>query len=456
MRPGLFSKLLVLLACVLPGGSLHAETLNYDPFGSVEIYRPKSIPACTVILVSGAQGWKGEAAETGARISKEAGCLVAGVDLPRWEQVLENEKMFCPSGDLARLSLYMQKVLKCERYIPPVLVGLGEGSVPVYAALVQTPYNSLGGIAFDFCPDFPAVPRSCFERDFRFVRSGDGRVSFLPYAAMEDPLFVFQGGSPAGCSVSSIGEYLQKIPAARFQPRPHDWMPAFRKAVSELLMRLPAAPAVAPAGDLPLVELPSSGERDILIVVLSGDGGWVDLSRDVADELASRKYAVLGFDTLRYFWNLQSARKASGDLDRIITSYLTAWKKKKALLIGYSWGADVLPFMVRDLPETSRRALLGVALIGPSTKTEFEFNVAELERDSEPTGERLLPALKRLAPFPVLCLGGMNERESACRAFERSGEQLPNMKVMMVEGGHMFGRERGELVDLILRHFGVE
>jgi len=454
MRVTYVSKLLAIAVLLLSPALVCAESIAYEPFGEVAIYRPADAPLCSVIFVSGVEGWKGESAQMAARISKEARCLVAGLDLPRWEQSLKEEKAFCPSGDFARLALYMQKTLGYKRYIPPILVGRGAGSVLVYAALAQAPYGSLGGIVFDFCPDFPAVGRSCLEHDFRFTRTGDKSGSFLPFAGLQDPFIVLQDTSPAGCSVESISDYLEKIPMARLEPRGRDWMPIFRQSVFELLHRFPAAPSVAGARELPLIEMPSP-ERDVAVLILSGDGGWVDLARDIADELSSRKFAVIGFDTLQYFWNKQSPETASADLNRIVTAYQTGWKKKKILLVGYSWGADLLPFMVRDLPESTRQAVAGVALIGPSRKTEFEFDVAELERNSEATGALILPAVKKLAPLPVLCLGGLNEHESVCRAIERSQAELPNVKVQMLEGGHMFGRERGELLDLILHHFGL-
>jgi len=38
------------------------------------------------------------------------------------------------------------------------------------------------------------------------------------------------------------------------------------------------------------------------------------------------------------------------DLTRILRHYLPAWNRQKVVLVGYSMGADVLPFLISRLP----------------------------------------------------------------------------------------------------------
>ena len=97
--------------------------------------------------------------------------------------------------------------------------------------------------------------------------------------------------------------------------------------------------------DLPLLELPEPGSTgDTLAIIVSGDGGWAGLDRDVASQLAERGFPVVGLNTLQYFWTPRTPDGAAADLARILRTYLAAWKRKDALLIGYSLGAEVLPY----------------------------------------------------------------------------------------------------------------
>ena len=105
---------------------------------------------------------------------------------------------------------------------------------------------------------------------------------------------------------------------------------------------LPPPPATL--ADLPLVEVPATGTGDTFAVLLSGDGGWAGLDQDVAAALSTQGIPVVGLDSLRYFWTPRTPDGLAADTDRMIRYYLAHFVKQRVLLIGYSQGADVLPF----------------------------------------------------------------------------------------------------------------
>jgi type IV secretory pathway VirJ component len=57
--------------------------------------------------------------------------------------------------------------------------------------------------------------------------------------------------------------------------------------------------------------------------------------------------------------------------------YLAAWRKDQVDLVGYSFGAEVLPFIVARLPEELRTRIGSITLIGPSPTALFEIHVAD-------------------------------------------------------------------------------
>ncbi|PWT94036.1 MAG: hypothetical protein C5B54_00705 [Acidobacteria bacterium] len=451
-------KYFVALFIISYGLALYAqETITYDKFGNVAIFRPSGTPGCVVEVVSGSEGWKGDVTEIARRIAAENGCLVAGIDLNSYQQYQIGEKGFCPGGDLVGLAIYMQKTLGYKKYLPPVILGYREGSVLAYVSLAQTTNNYLGAVTFGFCPDFAAgIGRSCQERKIT-KRIKDKKVTFPPYNGLEVPLYVFTTSDPVSCSIDSVPNFFKNIPKVKVQPLTKDWMASFKPLLPEFMKGMPAAPKVSGVTDLPLHEYPSKGKSDTLVVILSGDGGWGDLGRDMAEQLADKNFAIIGFDTLRYFWNLRTPEESARDLNRIITTYLPAWNKKKVLLIGYSYGADLVPFMVRHLPKDTQPLVAGVALIGPSVKTEFEFNVSQLQKENgPPKGEPLLPLLKHIPNTPVYCIGGMKETDSLCHKIEVTKRELPNVSVEMVPGNHIFKNEGEEFSNKILTHFGLQ
>jgi len=97
---------------------------------------------------------------------------------------------------------------------------------------------------------------------------------------------------------------------------------------------------------VPLTEVRADGSRDKrLAVMLSGDGGWAQLDRTIAATLAKHGIDTVGWDSLSYFWKAKTPEQAATDLGRVMSHYLSSWHKDRVLLIGYSFGADALPFM---------------------------------------------------------------------------------------------------------------
>jgi type IV secretory pathway VirJ component len=187
-----------------------------------------------------------------------------------------------------------------------------------------------------------------------------------------------------------------------------------------------------------------SGVNDTFAVLFSGDGGWAGIDRDVADVLASRGIPVAGWDSLRYFWTARTPSGVSGDLDRILRYYAEHWHRKKALVIGYSQGADVLPFAVNRLPPASRALVEKTALIGIGQTAAFEFHVSNWFG----SGNGELPIgveMAKMSADKTLCLYGSGDDDSICPKVRPA-----NATVVKLPGGHHFGGSYGHLADVIL------
>ena len=78
------------------------------------------------------------------------------------------------------------------------------------------------------------------------------------------------------------------------------------------------------------------------------------LDQDIAAALSAKGIPVVGLDSLRYYWTTRTPEGLAADTDRMIRYYLAHFGKKRVLLIGYSQGADVLPFAVNRLPAATQ------------------------------------------------------------------------------------------------------
>ena len=86
-----------------------------------------------------------------------------------------------------------------------------------------------------------------------------------------------------------------------------------------------------------------------------------------------KKVSVVVLNTERYFWTKKNPAQLGHDLETIMTKYSGKWGKTKVVFIGYSMGAEVLPFAINHLGEKSKIQLLDNIFIAPSQKAIFRL-----------------------------------------------------------------------------------
>jgi type IV secretory pathway VirJ component len=229
-----------------------------------------------------------------------------------------------------------------------------------------------------------------------------------------------------------------------------NWLPQFYDSYHRLVtgagvpgMTGMTAPDIR---DLPLTETPATMPSNRIAVLLTGDGGWAGLDRNVAAQLAARGLSTVGFDSLRYFWQARTAEETAKDLERVLRHYLASWRAERFVLVGYSFGADALPFIVRRLPADLRARLVTMNLLGLSQSASFEVHVTDWIPGVESRGEPVQPELLQLTGVRTLCLYGDGEQDALCPS-------LPADRVTSerVGSGHHFSGDYTALADRILR-----
>jgi type IV secretory pathway VirJ component len=150
-----------------------------------------------------------------------------------------------------------------------------------------------------------------------------------------------------------------------------------------------------------------------VVLFISGDGGWGEPEKGISRDLAKSGASVVGWNSLHYYWKKRSPDGAAADLERIARHYMASWHKKRLVLVGYSSGADVLPFLVNRLPEDVRSAVSTIVLMGLSPYTDFEFYLTNrLGRTSSSAECRVKPELEKLRGMNVKIFCFCSEEDS--------------------------------------------
>ena len=194
-------------------------------------------------------------------------------------------------------------------------------------------------------------------------------------------------------------------------------------------------PRAAPTDvrDLPLTEVPAPAGGDMLALLITGDGGWAPLDQQLSAELARGGIPVVGLSSLEYFWHARTPEFAARDIAEVLQHYLTTWQRSRIMLIGYSRGAQVLPFIVNRLPSDLHARLSSVNLLGLAANATFEVSAASWIGTGAAPSMPVAPELARIASVPVLCVYGEDERDSLCPSLAQT-----NVTPFKLGSGHHF------------------
>jgi len=459
MRLGVACALAVALWSA-PAG-LRAETFSFGRFGEVTVVRSAPTPSRVAIFMSGDGGWNSGVVEMANALAAQD-TLVLGVNTPRYLQAVARGSDACnyPAADFEALSQYAQKKLALPHYVVPLLVGYSSGATLAYATLVQAPIDTFrGAISLGFCDDLPLRKPFCKGHGLSSQLSKDGKnVVVAPAPELALPWIVLHGTIDQVCDLKQTAVFVAGTGKAKLDTLDKvghgfsveaRWRPPLLAGLNEIATRqTPAETAHDEAvSDLPLVEIPVQGAAsDVLAVVVSGDGGWASIDREVGNALAQHGVAVVGLDSLQYFWTRRTPEQSAADLGRILTHYLAAWHKTRAALVGYSRGADVLPFMASRLPPELRAKIALVALLGPATSVDFEFHLSDwLGGAASDQALPTKPEVEKLRGLNVVCMHGKEETDSLC-------PQLPADLARRDEraGAHHFDGDYEALAQAIL------
>jgi type IV secretory pathway VirJ component len=437
-------------------------TLHFGHFGTVSMYRPTAAPTSVVLFFSGDGGWNQGVVDM-ARAAAASGTLVLGVDTPRYLKSMDARGDRCSyfAADAEALSQFAQKSLGLAHYLPPVLVGYSSGAGLVYATLAQAPENTFqGALSIAFDPLLPTQTSPCDRNGLRSTvgPNGHGRrvgaVERLPA-----PWLILQGDEDVVSPIDSVAAFARDIPGSEIVRLPHvghgfskpmAWMPQFKSALTRLAAT-PASDATsrpAPLGGLPVVELAApANPTDFFAIVLSGDGGWASIDKQIGEELVKSGVPTVGFNSLQYFWQKRSPQETSLDLARMSRHYQAAFHRERVILIGYSLGADVLPLMTSRLPVELLDQVRLIAFLGLGHQTDLEFRMGDWLAAQHPAAFKLLPEMQKLQGRPMLCVYGTKEDDSLC-------PDLPVglAEIIELKGGHHFDGDFHGLARLILAH----
>jgi type IV secretory pathway VirJ component len=195
---------------------------------------------------------------------------------------------------------------------------------------------------------------------------------------------------------------------------------------------------------LPVSVFGSNDSLKPVLFYITGDGGWNRFSNAFVQTLNKKGYAVVGLNAREYFWHKKTAQETANALSLIIAGQMKGRKSKSFVLIGYSFGADVMPFVVTHSGRDTIANLQQVVLMSPSTKTDFEVHLSGMMGLGTSSGESVPAEVNKISK-PVLFVFGNKEND-----FPLKDVHIKNYKTVILPGGHHYDGDPAAVCNIIL------
>jgi type IV secretory pathway VirJ component len=182
-----------------------------------------------------------------------------------------------------------------------------------------------------------------------------------------------------------------------------------------------------------------------IIFYISGDSGFNTFSKNFGKNLHAFGYDVFALNTESYFWNKKTPEQTSADIEKYINQQLTGRQNQKVILIGFSFGADVTPFVYNRFSDSLKNNIEKVFIIGPSKSNDFKIHLGEYFGQEIKGSLQVIPEINQMKNVPVMVI--LSDFEFA--HFPYKDIKLANYKMKYIAGDHHYGGNTKMLASFI-------
>ncbi len=185
---------------------------------------------------------------------------------------------------------------------------------------------------------------------------------------------------------------------------------------------------------LPVITYPSSNPFSRRILFLfSGDGGWIDFEDQLATEFSKRGFFVVGFNSRSYFWEKKTPQQTTDDILLLVKKYTGTYKTNRIYLCGYSFGADVLPFIYNRLPAVVKNKVVALELLSPFATSDFMVHTSDLLNIADDNNPYKVQPEVETIDIPIYCFYGEQETPKPLKDIK-----INNFTLDIVPGAHKY------------------
>jgi type IV secretory pathway VirJ component len=196
---------------------------------------------------------------------------------------------------------------------------------------------------------------------------------------------------------------------------------------------------------LPVV-IRNNGENTTpLIFHITGDGGMVRFDTKLCRTYRNNGYSFIALSSLKYFLTVKSPTKVARDMIPLIERYFKDWNKEEIILVGFSFGAEITPFLFEQLPEELKEKVKLVVLLTPAKTSDFRIHLRDMIGfDKKNEVYNVADETAKIKSTKILAVYGKKEKHISLKDNKQA-----NLKILFIRGGHDF-KDNNFVFDLIM------
>ncbi len=202
--------------------------------------------------------------------------------------------------------------------------------------------------------------------------------------------------------------------------------------------------AVCQNSDLPLRIKSAPVSAYPMVFYITGDAGWNTFDNKMANEYVEEKMPYVAINSFRYFWSKKNPDQFTKDIVPVLYRYQKEWNKKEIIMIGYSFGAEIIPFLMNRLPNDLKEKIKLIALITPSQTSDFTIHLNDMLTFNGKYEYDVVAEIGKISTTNIFCFFGANETP----IFDASHQQM-NLKICLVKGGHHFSDAKAVMKQIL-------
>lgn len=203
----------------------------------------------------------------------------------------------------------------------------------------------------------------------------------------------------------------------------------------------------AQTASLPIKER-SSGRQNPLVFYISGDAGYSNFSESLCSIINKNGYDVTELNSKSYFWHKKTPEQTTKDIVAYINSQFSKRKNQQFILAGYSFGAEIVPFVVNLLPDSLKKKLVSVVLLSPATTSDFEIHIWDMIFSNTKRSMDVVAEVNKMGVQKTTTIFGIKEDN-----FPVNVVKLKNYFNEKLPGGHRFGGDTKKVAKTMMKHF---